>query len=339
MKRNFICPICECNDWKDIEKYRFREDRESPRKSLLYTRLEAYKDIIRRFTYWRSSNYVFEKRHLNAHQKLRKKVFLNVWNGPETLTSIMCKKCGFVCYTPRPEKEDIDNKYAFLSQHSLADDDVGAGRAVIAKVAAERSQKIFEILSKHKTHNSGRVLDFGGGDGKLLSTFLDSGHICSLVDYSNNQLPGVNKIGNTEEDLVGEFDYVILSHVLEHVSEPLQLIKKLGAHMTNDGLIYVEIPIEIVAGLNLHHDPITHINFFTLSTLISTLQAGGFSVLEAFQGRGSYATALKEVAWVVAKPGHSEVQFNPAETVSQLQPSVSERLKMLWKFKRRNVRQ
>ena len=35
-------------------------------------------------------------------------------------SSVRCKVCGFVGFLPRPTKEDIDRKYLFLNEHSIA---------------------------------------------------------------------------------------------------------------------------------------------------------------------------------------------------------------------------
>ena len=92
----------------------------------------------------------------------------------------------------------------------------------------QRSEHIYRAVARGlRDRQNGatlRILDFGGGDGKLLSGFRRRGHDCYLVDYNLQPLTGIEKLGDTLDDLDdGEtFDVVLCSHVLEHVAESLR---------------------------------------------------------------------------------------------------------------------
>lgn len=72
------------------------------------------------------------------------------------------------------------------------------------------------------------VLDIGGNDGEN-TPFHDQAEIT------------VCEIGDGIPD--ASFDVVVLSHVLEHVAEPRELLGR--AVVRSSGLVYIEVPIEI----------------------------------------------------------------------------------------------
>jgi SAM-dependent methyltransferase len=149
-----------------------------------------------------------------------------------------------------------------------------------------------------------RILDYGGGNGKLLKPFVDAGHSCHIVDYNDNPIPGVTKlcddIGSVPE---GEgFDLIICSHVLEHVSDLQGLVSSLRRHLNPGGLLYAEVPQEIWAGLKLEADPVTHIDFFTASSLSRLFLENGFQVLESREQVATYGRSSLEVLWLLAEP-------------------------------------
>jgi SAM-dependent methyltransferase len=154
-----------------------------------------------------------------------------------------------------------------------------------------------------------RVLDYGGGNGKLLKPFMSAGHSCYLVDYNDNPISGVNKICDDMSAFTGDaftgddaFDLIICSHVLEHVSDLTSLATFFRRHLDRSGLLYAEVPQEIWAGLRLDADPVTHINFFTRNSLAGLFLRNGFDILESRQEVATYGNAVLEVLWILARP-------------------------------------
>jgi SAM-dependent methyltransferase len=92
-------------------------------------------------------------------------------------------------------------------------------------------------------------------------------------------------------DVFGDrrFDVVLLMNVLEHLSDPVQVINDIRQTVLRDGgLLIVEVPNEFnafqVAGQELHGltqwwvAPPAHLNYFSASTLSNLLNASGFDV-------------------------------------------------------------
>jgi SAM-dependent methyltransferase len=95
--------------------------------------------------------------------------------------------------------------------------------------------------------------------------FLAEGARCHLVDFNETTHPGVRRIGATERDLdeMCRYDLIVCSHVVEHVAEPVSVVSTLAAYLKPDGVIYVEVPMEVWSKAPLHNEPVTHVNFFT----------------------------------------------------------------------------
>ena len=82
------------------------------------------------------------------------------------------------------------------------------------------------------------------------------------------------------------FDVVFLSHVLEHVEDPVRLLQSISSKLRNSGLVYIEVPNfgsreqTILGCHNLHIDPTNHIHHFSINSLELTIQKAGLELLD-----------------------------------------------------------
>lgn len=212
----------------------------------------------------------------------RLRVLFEVWlpgSQEFTASSELCRDCGFVIYAPRPTAEELNAKYRFLT--TLGPDT--AIPPIESEYNAIRRRTLFEKFSKSLPKPTGnRILDFGGGDGRLLKEFVDREDQCFLVDYVRDTVPGVTKLGDTLDELPSEerFEGIVCSHVIEHVAQPLELLSQLCRHLTPDGRIYVEVPMEVWKKPPLQEEPVTHVNFFSAPSLRYLMMRCGLKVDE-----------------------------------------------------------
>jgi SAM-dependent methyltransferase len=221
---------------------------------------------------------------LDVYNAMRFKVLFEKWFPNQTeveLSSIYCVRCGLAIYQPRPEPADLNAKYRYLAELGQ---DYSKVAPYNSPTEIERSTLIYEYLSKRiRLRDVEDVLDYGGGDGRLMQAFVKAGKTCFNLDYSSSCIPSVRKLGDTLDD-VGQdqkFDLIVCSHVIEHVAEPLSVIRRLAEHLKSGCWLYVEVPMEIWKAAPLQHEPVTHINFFTPSSLWNLLYLAGLIECES----------------------------------------------------------
>lgn len=143
-----------------------------------------------------------------------------------------------------------------------------------------------------------RVLDIGCGLGYLLVEPHRRGFECLGIDFNERLVTlateryGVPARVERIENLVtlGEtFDLVILSHVLEHVEGPTDLLRNIHRILNPGGLLVIEVPNRNwrSIGYNLRRGtcgwdcyPPHHLTFWSDTALAHVLRRSGFDVLE-----------------------------------------------------------
>ena len=272
------CPACRAERWRVLERATYGRD---PPKS------PADADAAR----W---------------EKLRRDFFFSTWApglGELELSVLLCLSCGVVVFSPRPSERDIEQKYEALRALGIGPGRT-AGSARGRELDRRRSDLLLTLLSEGGTrpNQALRVLDVGGGDGKLMRAFTDAGWTSFAVDYNTEPVLGVTRLGNTLADVPAgaQFDVLVCAHVLEHVVDPLALARRMAALLEPGGRLYAEIPLEIWRGTPVEADPLTHLSYFTSASLIRLLQAAGLSVRVARERWATYGENVLEVAHAVA---------------------------------------
>ena len=328
MKEHFACPICKSNKWESIERYLYlREDLTKTKYTKYSALLRALSIVVRALVFAHPRRTLIHNNVLSPYNRLRREVLFHAWFKKQDevqLESVFCSKCGFACYTPRPGDRDIAQKYEYLRRY---EPDIGGqtGHGQDSrKLDRKRAKRIYDKCQNYLSSKQAHILDYGGGNGKLMRPFKENMHRCYLIDYNDNPLPGILKLGNDIDDYQGQakFDVILCSHVLEHVSGISNLVNKLKDILKPEGIIYAEVPQEIWSGLKIDLDPVTHINYFTENSFSNLFLANGFEILERKQQISNYGDSYMEVVWLVAKPTKtSKFPLLQADTKRALYPS------------------
>jgi SAM-dependent methyltransferase len=198
----------------------------------------------------------------------------------------VCEKC-FTVQKPKTkiwtiEANEIYEGYAIYSQgngieQSTFDANNGASIA--------RSEKILNWLSESNIPLKGSLLDLGCGNGSFMKAFgnyYKNWEMTGLeLDDKNKKIieniPGVKKlhIGDIET-LNDKFDLIVLIHALEHLTEPIEILKKLKSKLNPGGYVFIEVPdLEASPFDLLIADHCTH---FTSGTLSAVVLNSGFII-------------------------------------------------------------
>jgi SAM-dependent methyltransferase len=266
METAFSCPACVSDAWDEVGTH----------------------------PYWRVEHEPAGIWHRDDEVRLRRRVLFEVWfpgAAVVTLRSRRCRICGMICYAPRPNDAELSSKYRFL-RAALAATPVPSLSAIIEAADAARAAAILDALAS-RVEVPGRVLDVGGGDGRLMTPFADRGFECFLVDQVEHTRPAVRRIGDRIDDVPPDltFDAAVCSHVLEHVASPRELLELVRDRLRDGGAVYVEVPWEVFhnnAWNPIAVQPVEHINFFTADAVERILHGAGFTVDKAEVGWGSY---------------------------------------------------
>jgi SAM-dependent methyltransferase len=147
----------------------------------------------------------------------------------------------------------------------------------------DRMREIKSFLDKIALPHKSRVLDVGAGNGLISSYFFDRGMIVTALDYDFPKSTVLDeRITKIECDFrnmpsLGSFDVVVLSHVLEHFSNPGLILAQVRALLKPGGILIVVVP---------RYTPITteghwHTGWNVLQ-LANFLTNGGFDCRNSF---------------------------------------------------------
>src|SRR4030065_2749993 len=101
------------------------------------------------------------------------------------ISFVICKNCGFIFFTPRPDEADLAIKYKMVEEQGDTSKRESLNRLVdLRGVRAERIKRLLmPFLRKH----TGRALDVGGADGHCLGGLTDE-YECNLLDFEVRKL-------------------------------------------------------------------------------------------------------------------------------------------------------
>ena len=138
------------------------------------------------------------------------------------------------------------------------------------------SEYIKEFFKDTKKNN---LLDIGSGLGIFPYAMKKAGFLCTALDPDPKAAKHIReelKIDTIEGDLFKiktnkKFNIATLNKVLEHVYDPVKMLKKTSEFVENGGLIYIELPDGEIAskyGKNREEFFIEHHHVFSFNSLL-----------------------------------------------------------------------
>lgn len=158
-----------------------------------------------------------------------------------------CRSCGFRFTNPRPAANDLDRFYQSDDYISHSN----ASRTVRDRLyqSARRWTLERKLRLIRRYEPSGRVLDVGCGTGEFLALLKSQGYLVRGVEPSDKArkqaianhalaiVPVLDAVPHLER-----FQVVTLWHVLEHLPDPHETLKKLFVFVSDGGLLILAVP-------------------------------------------------------------------------------------------------
>lgn len=163
---------------------------------------------------------------------------------------------GFLQVDPLPTVSELNEYYSKLYyQESLSSTyQSDYNEEELSYIKSKISQKAFAI-NQHKSVEIGRLLDVGCGEGFVMRHYFDKKWAVNGIDFSEYGITSFNpdllkffekgdiysiletKIENSEK-----FDIIWMGNVLEHVIDPIHLLKRLKLLLNSNGTLVITVP-------------------------------------------------------------------------------------------------
>lgn len=147
----------------------------------------------------------------------------------------VCELCGLGVTTKTPSQN---------YKHYHRDDQYFENESLFRDIFLKRLQ----IIEKFK--KTGKVLEIGSSTGVMLELFKNKGWDIVGIEPSKKACKianrrGIKTINSSFEKaslIKSSFDVVILNHVLEHLDNPKQILKKCYQILANKGIVFIDVP-------------------------------------------------------------------------------------------------
>ncbi|MFA5010764.1 MAG: class I SAM-dependent methyltransferase [Ignavibacteria bacterium] len=205
---------------------------------------------------------------------------------------VRCTACGLTYLLNPPEESEIYEDYYQIEfkGNDYREDSSFEHLREIFEINEQRTGLIKKFAS---LTDDFKLLDIGCGSGLFLKSCKDAGIQGEGIDVSNNALDfarnefGLDVYNRTTEDLINEgkkYDLITMWHVLEHILNPIEELRKIKELLSLNGYLMVEVPnlnsIKFKLSGNKWkggNHPLYHRSFFTSKTLGETLIKSGFT--------------------------------------------------------------
>ena len=211
---------------------------------------------------------------------------------------IACEVCGFRHVVPLPDPAELERAYrdAYYAEEKPNFLAHAAEDAEWAALSYRDRLESFEALLPPYRR---RLLDIGCGPGFFLKTAKERGWITKGVEPSRQAAAHARGLGiDILEDFfnrrtaaqLGRYDVIHLNNVLEHVPNPLEVIRLARDMLARRGVLCLNVPNDFSAfqtgaqtALSLPEwwvAPPHHLNYFDFESLGRLVSRAGFYVAE-----------------------------------------------------------
>lgn len=222
------------------------------------------------------------------------------------MNSLQQNEYGFFQVYPTPSQKELEEYYSkkyyqaptvatYAAQYSEQE-------LRLTKIAAEVADN---VLTNYSINQNRTLFDIGCGEGFFMSFLEKLGWSVFGTDYSEAGIIAQNPhlfekvtFGNAETDLINrielgeKYTLVNLGNILEHVTDPVYLIRLLKNLVDKDGILRIVVPNDtsefqgLLKSVGKSNDEWycapDHLSYFNFNSLNNFVSREGFSVIESF---------------------------------------------------------
>lgn len=214
---------------------------------------------------------------------------------------IECQSCGFKHVAKLPDKDQVKKFYQNLYYNDIKPVNYGDVNENVIKYYKNYAQsnqtyiKLYKKVNELLATDKKIMLDIGGGNDLLAYYFLLQGWQSFVVEPSKDASDYLKRYGlkvynqrieEFKELPVKQISFVNLQFVLEHLTNPYEVIKLIYDDMAPGGIFRVCVPNDFSEGqlayLEKHQGKMgwvclpDHINYFSFDSLSALLTRAGF---------------------------------------------------------------
>jgi SAM-dependent methyltransferase len=195
-----------------------------------------------------------------------------------------CRGCGLVAMEPMPTREELPGLYP-AEYHNL-----GTPKNPVARFLLRRYQRRQADICRKHLPPDGRILEIGCATGDVLAELAGEYPVVQGIELSEQACAvarsrGIDVFCGTLEEFEThqQYDVVFMSHVIEHVLDPVATVAAIERLLAPGGVLYLETPN--VGSLDarvwkqrwgLIHYP-RHLYLFDRATITRLLATAGLS--------------------------------------------------------------
>jgi len=209
----------------------------------------------------------------------------------QTLNVCFCKTCELY-FLPVQPSEELIRKY-YEKGYYAAQQKSSLSYLLRSWFSQMRALSQYQYIEHHFSHTSEKhMLEIGSSDGSLLALFEKHGWKVKGLEYSEfsiNKAWEKYHIKLEPKDIREinpdqyQFDLIVFSHVLEHLTDPISVLEHCATILKPGGEIFIELPqaplgFECSEGEISQYINTAHLFDFRTCSLVKLVQKAGFSV-------------------------------------------------------------
>ncbi|MFQ5584967.1 MAG: class I SAM-dependent methyltransferase, partial [Calditrichia bacterium] len=157
---------------------------------------------------------------------------------------LRCEECGMIFLS---EKMIIQNSDDYYSNNRIYGTNLL--NPLKLEIMSENARSVLKLILKYINPATKKLLDVGAKAGVFVGEANKIGFDATGIELNKNLVEEARKKGTSlfwgsieKHTFDYRFDIITLFHVLEHLENPIETIKKLKENLVESGFLIIEVP-------------------------------------------------------------------------------------------------